>query len=624
MVVGTEATEPGRRGARLLVADNDPFFQQLLRDVLEAEGYSVRVARDGLEAIDLLHAEPPDAVILDLIMPKIDGARLCWYLKEDPELARLPVIIVSAIVAEAQPRGLPLPADAIVAKGPARELAANVTAAVRQVLTRPRPPTPGAVFGLDRVHPREVVQELLALKRHHEALLDALGEAVLEADADGRVVYANALAIRLLGQPERVLLGRKLAEAFGPEPAPRLRESVSRLRTAGGPRLLGVDFACGAALLEGTLARLPDGAAPVGVSCIIRDVTPLRRAKRELESTFAAIGDAILLVDPERRVLRANPAAAHLASRNGRAVVGEQCCRLFCGAPDPPEDVCPVRETLRTGEAASRERTDPLTGRAVRCWAYPIRDSRGAVEAVVECQRDVTEERRVQAHLARTDKLASLGRLVAGIAHEILNPLSVVVARLDLLLREEPPAALCRPLTVALEHARRVGAITEGLLRFAREAPLRTGPLDLHAALEQALTLIAPELRLASIAIIQELRPDLPPVEGDGRLLAQVFLNLLANARDAIEGPGAITVRTRAAGPWIRVEISDTGSGIPAAQLGKIFDPFFTTKAEGRGSGLGLSVALGIVEAHGGRLYVESQAGRGSTFTVELPAGKAA
>jgi PAS domain S-box-containing protein len=534
------------------------------------------------------------------------------------------VIIVSAIVAEAQPRGFPLPADAIVAKGPARELAANLVAAVRQVLARPRPPTPGAVFGLDRVHPREVVQELLALKRHHEALLDALGEAVLEADADGRVVNANALTLRLLGQPERALLGRKLAELFGPEPAPRLRESVNRLLAAGGPRLLGVDFAYGAALLEGTLARLPAGAAPAGVSLIVRDVTPLRRAKRELESTFAAIGDAILLVDPERRILRANPAAAHLAARNGTTVVGEQCCSLFCGAPDPPEDVCPVRETLRTGEAASLERTDPLTNRAVRCWAYPIRDSRGAVEAVVECQRDVTEERRVQAYLMRTDKLASLGRLVAGIAHEIFNPLSVVVARLDLLLRQDLPAALRQPLTVTLEHAKRVGTITEGLLRFAREAPLRTGPVDLHAVLEQALALFGPELRLAGIALVRELAPSLPPVEGDGRVLTQVFLNLLANARDAIEGPGTITVRTQAAGPWTRVEMSDTGSGIPAAQLGKIFDPFFTTKAEGRGSGLGLSVALGIVEAHGGRLHGESQAGRGSTFTVELPAGKAA
>jgi len=174
---------PPPEAARLLVADNDPFFQELFRDVLEAEGYAVRLAGDGLEALELIHAERPDCVLLDLVMPKIDGARLCWYLKEDPELADLPVVIVSAIVAESTPRLAPLPADAIVAKGPAQELAAHVTAAVRQVLASPRPATPGAVFGIDRVHPREIVQELLALKRHHEELLDALGEAVLETDA---------------------------------------------------------------------------------------------------------------------------------------------------------------------------------------------------------------------------------------------------------------------------------------------------------------------------------------------------------------------------------------------------------------------------------------------------------
>jgi CheY-like chemotaxis protein len=387
----SEAPVEGRE-PRLLVADNDPFFQQLLRDVLEEEGYAVEVARDGLEALDLIHSEPPDCLVLDLIMPKIDGARLCWYLKEDPELARLPVLVVSGIVAEATPHRLPLPADAVVAKGPAPEFAANVKAAVRRLLAHPRSPTPGAVFGLERINPREIVQELLTLKRHHEALLDALGEAILEADADGRVVYANALALRLLDRAERALIGRRLAEVFGAEPAAELRDSFAHVMASAGPGLARIEFAWGDRQLEATLARLPDGTAEAGATLIVRDATPLARARRALEATFDAIDDAVVLVDPRRRILRANPAAARQAGHDdGMRLAGECCCRLFCGKADPPDGACPVEEAVRTGEVTAIDRIDPRAGLAVRCWAYPIRDGRGAVEAVVEVQRRVAE-----------------------------------------------------------------------------------------------------------------------------------------------------------------------------------------------------------------------------------------
>ncbi|MFB3820033.1 MAG: ATP-binding protein [Candidatus Methylomirabilales bacterium] len=212
-----------------LVVDNDRFFRELLREILADLGYTVHTAADGLEALDAVVHRPPDVVLLDLVMPKVGGDRVCAYLKSDPATSAIPIVILSATVAEDRARVMAMGADACIAKGPAEELRQHVRAALGG-LARPQasaPPAPG-MFGVERAHPRGMVVELLALKRHHEAILTEIAEGVVVADASGKVTFLNPAAGRLLARAERDVIGQDLAGLFDADTAGELRAGLRR------------------------------------------------------------------------------------------------------------------------------------------------------------------------------------------------------------------------------------------------------------------------------------------------------------------------------------------------------------------------------------------------------------
>ncbi|MCS7316258.1 MAG: cache domain-containing protein [Bryobacterales bacterium] len=222
--------------------------------------------------------------------------------------------------------------------------------------------------------------------------------------------------------------------------------------------------------------------------------------------------------------------------------------------------------------------------------------------------------------IAQAERLASLGKLSAGVAHEINNPLGAVLALTALTLEDLDPNDPAREnLEEVVRQAERCRNIVRGLLEFARQSEPHVEPLDLNRVLEETLALVARQSMFFNIAVVKELDPDLPRVMGDRSQLQQVFMNLLLNAVQAMEEKGTITLVSRKVDGFVEVSITDTGCGIPPDKLGRIFDPFFTTKPSGKGVGLGLSIAYGIVTKHGGDIRVESEVGRGSTFTVRLP-----
>lgn len=212
-----------------LVVDNDRFFRELLQEILSDLGYAVTAAADGLEALEAVAHKPPDIIFLDLVMPKVGGDRVCTYLKSDPATSAIPIVILSATVAEDQARVMAMGADAYIAKGRAEELRAHVKAALDRLARgdRPTAPKPG-VFGMERAHPREMVVELLALKRHHEAILAEIAEGVIEADAAGKVVYINPAARRLLARTEREVIGQELPGLFDAATSEALRAALPR------------------------------------------------------------------------------------------------------------------------------------------------------------------------------------------------------------------------------------------------------------------------------------------------------------------------------------------------------------------------------------------------------------
>jgi len=248
-----------------------------------------------------------------------------------------------------------------------------------------------------------------------------------------------------------------------------------------------------------------------------------------------------------------------------------------------------------------------------------------------ETQKRLRELQETQAQLVQAGRLSAVGQLVSGVAHELNNPLSVVIGYGQLLLSRGVPEEARRPIELIVAQGGRMAKIVQSLLLFSRQRKPGRRAVEVGDVVRQILNLRETQLALASIQVETELAADLPPVEGDAQQLQQLFLNLILNAEQAILGSGAgglrtgdrirVTTSVRRAGDatWVIAQVADNGPGIPATALPRVFEPFFTTKKVGEGAGLGLSVSHGIVEQHGGRLSVESEPGR-TVFTVELPA----
>jgi two-component system, NtrC family, sensor kinase len=236
-------------------------------------------------------------------------------------------------------------------------------------------------------------------------------------------------------------------------------------------------------------------------------------------------------------------------------------------------------------------------------------------------QERTHELSRMQAQLIHSEKLASLGELVAGIAHEINNPLTGILVFSSLVAKDEKlDPALKNDLDTVIRETERCAGIVRGLLEFSRESVPQKSPISLNDVLDASLALVENQAQFLNITIIRDYSPDLPQLSADPNQLEQVFINMLLNASHAMAHGGILRIVTDTTREklYAVVRIADTGCGIPEENLPKIFDPFFTTK-DASGTGLGLSVSYGIINSHGGIIEVESSVGVGTTFTIKLP-----
>jgi len=252
----------------------------------------------------------------------------------------------------------------------------------------------------------------------------------------------------------------------------------------------------------------------------------------------------------------------------------------------------------------------------------PMRDESGQVNSVVVVMTDITDAALLQAKLAHSEKMATIGRLVSGVAHEVNNPLAAILGFTDLLLENpEMPASAREDLQIILQETQRTKEIVQDLLRFARQRPAQREPVEVNTVLRQTIKLRGYDFASHGVEVAEEFDEGIGETLGDAQQLQQVFLNILNNAYDAIQesgNHGRIRIATKRAGDSIEVTFVDNGTGVSDPE--RIFDPFFTTKQAGKGTGLGLSICYGIVRAHGGEILCWKNAGEsGSTFLVRLP-----
>src|SRR5438067_8812753 len=346
----------------------------------------------------------------------------------------------------------------------------------------------------------------------------------------------------------------------------------------------------------------------------------VRRAKEQWETAFDALSEGIAVVDDEGRVRRANRALAGLLDVPVPGVVGASLGEALLGKSHALADLL--------GAVRRGERPAPLVARsdrlqtALRVNADRI-PSATTEQSIVVLIEDVTEQQALETQLVQSEKLAAVGQLVSGVAHELNNPLTSIAGLSEFLLEQKDLGAKDRGhLRVIHEQADRAGRIVRNLLTFARKGPAEQAPVDLNDVIQRTLLLMSYDLTLKDIAVEKDLGT-LPPVLGDRHALQQVLLNLLNNAAQAVaenppDRPGVIRIAT-----WfddrVRMRVADSGRGITDDALPHLFTPFFTTKEPGQGTGLGLSITYSIVEAHGGRIAVERPAEGGAAFLVDLP-----
>src|SRR5881392_2898938 len=348
----------------------------------------------------------------------------------------------------------------------------------------------------------------------------------------------------------------------------------------------------------------------------------VRRAKEQWETAFDALSEGIAVVDDEGRVRRSNRALAGLLGMPLQNVVGTPLGEALLGKPNALHDL--LAATRRGDRPAPLVARSERLQRAVRVNAARIPGA-ATEQSIVVMVEDVTEQQAIETQLVQSEKLAAVGQLVSGVAHELNNPLTSIAGLSEFLLEQKELGKKDRGhLQVIQEQAERAGRIVRNLLTFARKGAAERVPVDLNDVIRRTLALTSYDLKLKDIAVERELSGALPDVFGDRHGLQQVVLNLVTNAAQAVaenprDRPRDITVSTWFDGQ-VHLRVADSGPGVPDEVAQSIFTPFFTTKEPGKGTGLGLSITYSIVESHGGQITLEPRSARGgAAFRVDLP-----
>jgi two-component system cell cycle sensor histidine kinase/response regulator CckA len=490
-----------------------------------------------------------------------------------------------------------------------------------------------------------------------QTTLASIGDAVVSTDAQGRIVFVNAVACSLLGWKEAEIAGRPLDEVFqivNEFSRTTVESPVERVLRDG--KVSGLANHTILVRRDGTEIPIDDSAAPIrqggrtiGVVLVFRDMSERRRAQEDaayLASIVESSDDAIIGKSPAGIIQSWNPGADQLYGYTAEEAIG-QCMRVLLPS-DRQDEEADILDRLRRGGFGIHFETVRIrkngTAIDVSVKISPIRDKGGQIIGFSHVARDITDQKRHAEEMRQTQKLESLGVLAGGIAHDFNNLLTGILGNASMALDDlAPQSPLRAPIEAVIAASERAAELARQMLAYSGKGRFVLEHIDLSARVRETLPLIK-----AAIPSTVELRLDLdqhlPAIQADGAQVQQLIMNIIINGAEAIpEGTtGAVTITTRCeqmdeqdlpvnegtgavelqAGAYVVFEVADTGVGMDEQTKARIFDPFFTTKFTGRG--LGLAAVLGIVRGHRGSMQVFSATGEGTTFRVLLPAVEAA
>jgi PAS domain S-box-containing protein len=609
----------------LLIIHDDPDTRQVLRQLLSGPDYSLTFASTGADGLAKAVELMPDLILLDVLIPGMDGFAVCRSLRATPTLADVPIILLTALDDHrSRLRGLEAGADDCISKHfDFIELQTRV-----RTITR-----------LNRY------RRLLMERAKFERVVELAPNGVLLVDASGAIHLVNSAVLRLLGCQQRSqVLGHYLWSFVAPghydrwaaaihyvlsDCAHTVRVEVDCIRMDGSTVPVEVDIGLFVWEMQ-PLAQL-----------IVRDVTERRRAEatlRQSEQRFHALFDhapeAIFVIAHDGVVRDVNPAACRLYGLPQECLLGQQVVDLVL-----LDRRAVAAQYFFTLARAGIDRVEGLTMTADgRTLSVEVRASQieyAGQPGLLLHVRDITEHKQLEAQLAHAQKMEGIGRLASGVAHDFNNLLTVIGGYANLALDQLVPTD---PLYDDLYEVRtvveRAARLTHQLLAFARQQVIEPQILNLNDQildLDKLLRcLIGKEIELVS-----KLAPDLAWIKADPSQIEQLLVNLVVNARDAMPKGGMLQIKTRnielehasvqrsmsvPQSRMVCLTVTDTGVGMDDVVKRRLFELFYTTKALGHGTGVGLATCYGIVKQHGGHIDVDSEIGQGSTFTIYLPA----
>ncbi|MGA9349936.1 MAG: PAS domain S-box protein [Anaerolineae bacterium] len=496
-------------------------------------------------------------------------------------------------------------------------------------------PIGSIALGHDITERKRVEEALRDEKALMDALMDNIPDSIYFKDRQGRLIRINRKMMRDLNLDEMSqAVGKTDVDLFGEEFGRKTLAEDRRVMTTGEPIIGLIESR---QLKDGqinwtltTKVPLCDASGQiVGLVGITHEINEFMRAEEELrqlkefnEGIVQGMEEGIMMEDAEGHITFVNPKMAEMLGYTEKELRGKHWSEIV--APS----------CLRQVEEESSKR---LKGISTRYEALLLRKDGKEVPGLVSARplfregefvgtlavcTDLTERKEMEQQLIQAGKLAAIGQLVAGVAHELNNPLTSVVGYSQLLMGAKCSEEIKHDLGRINRQAVRAAKIVENLLTFARRREARKESININAVIERSLELQAHQLALDRISIVKELDEALPPTMADSFQMQQVFMNIISNAHQALrdwEGERQLRVRSELAEDMIHLQFTDSGPGIPAGVMERLFEPFFTTREVGEGTGLGLSISYGIVEAHGGSIWAESEVGKGATLIVEIP-----
>jgi PAS domain S-box-containing protein len=475
----------------------------------------------------------------------------------------------------------------------------------------------------------------------YQVLLENASDILFELDSGGNVTYISPTVEKITGFKVKEIVGRHIGSFIHPEDLDGLQMGFEydlkgeiepgsfRHKTKKGEWIY---------LSITSHVRLREG-KPDGITGIMTDVTRRKNAEAALKDNevyfrtlMESSPDVIMALKEDGSIQYSTPSLFKVIGYPAEDIVGANfvkfvypadsmpATRFFIDLSENPGSAEPVELRLKHRDGSNRDVElsgfNALDNPAVRSLILNIHD----VTAGKQIQ---LREKQMEQELQVNSRLASIGQLAAGIAHEINNPLTSIIGFSKLLTRSELPDDVADKIKTINNEALRVAGIVRGLLTFARQDELHRSHVNINELLSQTLQLRSYEMATNNIQVTRDFAADLPSIQADPAQLQQVFLNLVLNAEKemtAAHGKGNLTIKTEKKPSGIWISFKDDGPGISSENLPRIFNPFFTTRNIGEGTGLGLSICHGIVARHGGKITVQSKPGSGATFIVELPA----